>query len=239
MVIVFTDRRQARDPLPDVIRAAVDGGARMVVLREKDLPADERAALAERLHELLAPAGGRLLLAGSEAGWAGSAGNAGRAGAEAGGTCADGQHLAAADPWPATRRGLVGRSCHDAGELAAAAAEGAMYATISPVFASRSKPGYGPPLGLTRLGEMCAAAGLPVYALGGVESAERAAQCRRAGVAGVAVMGAVMRAEDPAAVVAELIEAEGGDPPFFVRRAPLLRRIGVAGRPPQQQGRIA
>jgi thiamine monophosphate synthase len=217
MVIVFTDRRQARRPLADVVAAAVDGGARMVVLREKDLPAGERAALAARLHKVLAAAGGRLLLAGPESGWAdpesawaglevGWAGpDSAWAGLEVGWAGPDGQHLAAADPWPATPRGLVGRSCHDAGELAAAATEGATYATLSPVFPSRSKPGYGPPLGLTRLRELCAGAGLPVYALGGVESAGRAAQCRGAGVAGVAVMGAVMRADDPAAVVAELV----------------------------------
>jgi thiamine-phosphate diphosphorylase len=196
VVIVFTDRRQARGPLPEVVRAAVEGGARLVVLREKDLPDDERAALAEQLHELLASVGGRLLLAGRTAGRADRDGFA----------VADGQHLAAADPWPAAPRGLVGRSCHDAAELAAAAAEGAAYATISPVFPSRSKPGYGPPLGLTRLRELCAGADLPVYALGGVESGDRAARCRDAGAAGVAVMGAVMRAADPAAVVKELMQ---------------------------------
>ncbi|HEV7899035.1 MAG TPA: thiamine phosphate synthase [Planosporangium sp.] len=227
MVIVFTDRRQARRPLDEVVAAAVDGGARTVVLREKDLPDEERAALAARLHEVLAPAGGRLLLAGRTAGWAGLVAGL------------HGQHLAAADPWPATPRGLVGRSCHDAGELAAAAAEGAAYATISPVFASTSKPGYGPPLGLSRLRDLCAGAGLPVYALGGIESAERAAECRRAGAAGVAVMGAVMRARDPAAVVAELVAAVDGDLPLFVRRAPLSPSVRVAGRPPQEQGRIA
>jgi thiamine-phosphate pyrophosphorylase len=181
VVIVFTDRRQARHPLPDVIRAAVDGGARLVVLREKDLPDDERAALAARLRAVLAPAGAE------------------------GGDTSDGRHLAAADPWPDPPRGLVGRSCHNEGELVAAAAEGSAYATLSPIFESRSKPGYGPPLGLTRLRELCSGAGLPVYALGGVESGGRAARCREAGAAGVAVMGAVMRAEDPAAVVNELI----------------------------------
>jgi thiamine-phosphate diphosphorylase len=213
VVIVFTDRRQARRPLPDVIAAAVDGGARLVVLREKDLPDGERAALAARLHAVLAPAGGQLLLAGRVAG-------------------PDGQHLAAADPWPVAPRGLIGRSCHSAAELTAAAAEGAAYATLSPVFPTRSKPGYGPALRLGRLAELCAGAGLPVYALGGVESGERAAQCRDAGAAGVAVMGAVMRADDPAAVVAAM--GGCGELPLFVRRAPLSPATRVAGRPPQQ-----
>jgi thiamine-phosphate pyrophosphorylase len=216
VVIVLTDRRQARRPLAEVIAAVVDGGARLVVLREKDLPDGERAALAARLHAVLAPAGGRLLLAGRTAG-------------------PDGQHLAAADPWPAAPRGLIGRSCHDAAELAAAAAEGAAYATLSPVFPSRSKPGYGPPLGLSRLAELCAGAELPVYALGGVETAGQAARCREAGATGVAVMGVVMRADDPARVVAELM---GGDRPLSLSGAPLSPPARVAGRPPYQQGRI-
>ena len=186
-LIVFTDRRQAGRPLVDVVAAAVDGGARTVVLREKDLPGGERAALAERLRALLAGVGGRLLLAGPGDRDA---------------------HLAAADPAPIPRpAGVLGRSCHGAAQLRRAAAEGAAYATVSPVYATVSKPGYGPPLGLYALRELCARAGLPVYALGGVDTPERVARCRAAGAAGVAVMGVVMRAPDPATVVAALLAA--------------------------------
>jgi thiamine-phosphate diphosphorylase len=193
-VLVFTDRQQASRPLVDVVAAAVAGGARTVVLREKDLPRGERAALAVRLLAVLAPVGGRLLLAGPVV-WAGSPGP-------------DGLHLAAADPAPQPRPpGVVGRSCHDGAELARAAAEGLAYATVSPVFTSVSKPGYGPPLGTARLANLCAGSPLPVYALGGVDTPAKAHACVRAGAAGVAVMGAVMRAPDPARVVAELLTA--------------------------------
>ncbi|PWU49622.1 thiamine phosphate synthase, partial [Micromonospora globispora] len=41
-LVVLTDRWQARRPLPEVVAAAVAGGARCVVLREKDLPRAER-----------------------------------------------------------------------------------------------------------------------------------------------------------------------------------------------------
>jgi thiamine-phosphate pyrophosphorylase len=81
------------------------------------------------------------------------------------------------------------------------------YVTASPVYASASKPGYGPPLGLPTLRDWCLASAVPVLALGGVDSPERAAACVRAGAAGVAVMGTVMRAADPAAVVRDLVEA--------------------------------
>lgn len=193
-LILFTDRRQAARPLVDVVAAAVDGGARLVVLREKDLPGAERAALARRLHALLAPVDGRLLCAGRQSG-------------------PDGLHLAADDPLPpgagrgagAHGAGLIGRSCHDAAELARAADEGVDYVTLSPVFETVSKPGYGPALGPQVFAR--SAAPLPVYALGGVDTPERAYACTVAGAAGVAVMGAVMRADDPASVVAELLAA--------------------------------
>jgi thiamine-phosphate pyrophosphorylase len=125
---------------------------------------------------------------------------------------ADGVHLAAGEPLPGdSAAGLrVGRSCHTPGELVAAARDGvAAYATFSPVFSTTSKPGYGPALGIDGLAAGCqAAAGvgspLAVYALGGIGPAQAAA-CLAAGAAGVAVMGAVMRASDPRGIVRTMI----------------------------------
>ena len=131
---------------------------------------------------MLAPAGAKLLLAGAgPAPWSATGPTRVATGPDADAgplTAIDGRHLAAADPFPAAPPGMVGRSCHDAAELRAAAAEGADYATLSPIFRPISKPGYGPPLGLSRLADLCAGAGLPVYALGGIETAARR---RRAG----------------------------------------------------------
>lgn len=196
-LILLTDRRQAVRDLPDIVAAAATGGLRLVVVREKDLPLAQRSRLAERLRDLLAPVGGKVLLAGPEPG-------------------PDGCHLAATDPWPSDRQndrqgpgrgdrpGLLGRSCHHHGELAQAAAAGADYATLSPIFPTGSKPGYGPALGPQAL---AGTPNLPVYALGGITTPARAGRCARAGATGVAVMGALMRAADPAALAAELIAA--------------------------------
>jgi thiamine-phosphate pyrophosphorylase len=98
----------------------------------------------------------------------------------------------------------VGRSCHDASDVDRATAEGVDYLTVSPVFATASKPGYGPPLGLGRLAALCRRTTVGVYALGGV-TAGNVAACRTAGAAGVAVMGEVMRAQDPARAVADIL----------------------------------
>ncbi|HEX7968044.1 MAG TPA: thiamine phosphate synthase, partial [Stellaceae bacterium] len=103
---------------------------------------------------------------------------------------------------------LIGCSAHDRAELAAAAAAGADYATLSPIFPSASKPAYGPALGLASLASMVAARGLPVVALGGIDETNGTA-CIRAGAAGLAVMGGVMAAADPAAVMAGLIRTLG------------------------------
>ncbi|MDY7085076.1 MAG: thiamine phosphate synthase [Actinomycetota bacterium] len=179
-LVVLTDRRMARRPLTWVVREAVRGGASWVILRERDLPYGERFALAASLRALL-PAG-RLIVAGPDP------------------LDGDAVHLAAVDPLPSGPVTLVGRSCHDFSDMSAMD-----YVTLSPIYPTRSKPGYGPPLG------PAAAAGVagdvPWLALGGVDSASRAAACAAAGARGIAVMGAIMGAADPAGVTTELITA--------------------------------
>ncbi|BCB86766.1 hypothetical protein Psuf_040790 [Phytohabitans suffuscus] len=116
----------------------------------------------------------------------------------------DAVHLAAAGPYPPPDLALVGRSCHDEAELSRLTRE--HYAIVSPVFPTPSKPGYGPPLGLDGLARLAARSPVPVLALGGVTPGN-AAGCLAAGAAGVAVMGAVMRADDPATVVRDIRSA--------------------------------
>ncbi|MDP9799175.1 thiamine-phosphate diphosphorylase [Catenuloplanes nepalensis] len=181
----MTDRVQARRGLTATVEAAVEGGARCVLLREKDLPGTSRRALADELRAILAPAGGRLIVAGPD---------------PLGG---DAVHLSASDPPPPAGLPLVGRSCHDEAELARLTTED--YVTISPVFRTRSKPGYDRELGLSGLRALLTRTVAAVFALGGIETAAAARSCIKAGAAGVAVMGAVMRAPDPAALVAELV----------------------------------
>lgn len=194
-LLVLSDRRQAgRLGLVATVAAAVAGGARAAVLREKDLERAERRELGCALVEVLAGVRGTVLLAGPDVELARIIG-------------ADGVHLASADPFPEERSGLVvGRSCHDAGELRDAGAEGVDHATVSPVFASSSKPGYGPAITTAGLTELVGGTTVAVVALGGITPAN-ARSCLDAGATGVAVMGAVMGADDPAAATAELLTA--------------------------------
>lgn len=186
-LMLLTDRSQlpeGRD-LVDTVSACVEAGLEAVVLRELDLPGEERRALARRL----VPTGVSVIAART---WFD-----GLAGVHL--TSRQADLIARSAPF-------YGRSCHDDEEVRRAVGSGAAYLTISPVATSKSKPGYGPALGTAGVRRAAALAGaVPVLALGGID-AHNAAAMREAGAHGVAVMGAVMRAADPAQIVARLLE---------------------------------
>ena len=182
-VLVLTDRTQvpAGRTLTGTIADCVDAGATHIVLRELDLSVGERAGLARDLVRIP----GLVLIA-----------------AHTRVPGADCVHFAANQP--SLEAPFHGRSCHDRAEIGRALADRASYVTLSPVGPSESKPGYGPALSLTVLRELTTAAGsMPVFALGGVTTGN-ARGLRESGAYGVAVMGSVMRADDPATLVKEL-----------------------------------
>ena len=195
-LLVISDRSQARRPLIEIAEAAFRGGCRWFSLREKDLPAAERCDLLRALVALGHPFGATITVHDDIA----SVVAAG----------ADGVHLpGGGDPAGARRQlpsGLIGVSAHGAEEAAAQLAAGADYVTLSPIFLSASKPGYGPAAGLDALAEAARLAPGPVIALGGIE-ADNAAACFAAGARGIAVMGGIMRAADPEATVRHLLAA--------------------------------
>ena len=195
-LLVISDRSQARRPLAELAEAVFRGGCRWFSLREKDLPAEERRAL---LAELVALGRhyGATIMAHEDIDAVVAAGAAG-------------VHLpGGSDPAAARRhlpRALIGVSCHSAEEAAAQLRAGADYATLSPIFLTDSKPGYGPALGLDLLAAAAATATGPVIALGGI-GPDNAGQCLAAGARGIAVMGEVMRAADPGVAVRHLLAA--------------------------------
>jgi thiamine-phosphate pyrophosphorylase len=106
---------------------------------------------------------------------------------------ADGVHLGRGDAGAgrALEAGLLlGLSAASVEEARAAEAAGAAYVGAGPVWKTPSKPDAGEPLGLEGLAAVCAAVAAPVVAIGGVD-ASNAADCIRAGAAGVAVIRAV------------------------------------------------
>lgn len=188
-------------PLTDVAAAALASGCRWILVREKDLGREDLLPLVADIVRLAEPQGALVSVSGDAA-------VAAMAGAK-------GAHLpqdnARTDAVGDARQrlgadGLIGVSAHSIAEAQAAARDGADYATYSPIFVTASKPGYGPALGLDALAEATARVALPLIALAGIE-ATNAARCRTAGAAGIAVMGSVMRADNPAAAMRATIEA--------------------------------
>ena len=197
-VLLITDRKQARRPLEEMVAGALRGGCRWISLREKDLPTHEQAALALRLVRLTAPLGARLMLHGDP-----------RIARETG---LFGIHLPAGVDGRSARAALgpaawVSASAHSLDEVLAVAAAGVDAVMLSPVFATASKPGYGPAFGLEALVESARLSPIPIIALGGITDGSRVRACLEAGASGVAVMGVVMRAADPTATMIELIRA--------------------------------
>ncbi|HUW49628.1 MAG TPA: Nudix family hydrolase [Sulfuricella sp.] len=82
--------------------------------------------------------------------------------------------------------GLVGASCHDRIELERAAALDLDFAVLSPVKPTQSHPGA-PVLGWERFAHLAANMPMPVYALGGVSSADLD-EARQHGAHGIAML---------------------------------------------------
>jgi thiamine-phosphate pyrophosphorylase len=186
-LLIVTDRRQARRPLADVVAAAIKGGCRWISIREKDLPPDEQALLARSLIPAAHAQGARLTIHG-DAALAAAAG-------------ADGVHLpAGSDPVAARAllgaQKLIGVSIHTVTEGESIDPSSVDYVLAGPAFETASKPGYGPELGRKGLSAIARAVRVPVLAIGGINTA-RIADLIAEGLAGVGVMGAVMRASDP------------------------------------------
>src|SRR5262245_13654713 len=197
-LVLVTDRLATggRD-LVDVIAPALDAGLPAVQLREKGLPGRQLLALAERLRSATVRTGA-LLLVNDRIDIAVAAG-------------ADGVHLGGGSvPVEVARAllptgALVGVSTHAAAEAADTTAD---FAVFGPVYATPSKAAYGPPQGEARFLAAAATAHVPLLAIGGVTAAHVPA-LRAAGAAGVAVIRAILAAEDPAAATYELLSALG------------------------------
>lgn len=195
-LLLVTDRRQARIPLPELIEAAFAAGCRWASLREKDLPKAEQLAMTRHLLPLARRFDAKLILHGDPA-LAQAAG-------------CDGVHLPAGGDAKMARAllgpsALVGVSIHDLAE--AAAFDPALdYVIVGPVRETASKPGYGPSLGFAGLAALAAATRVPIIAIGGIDAAA-IPEILASGAAGVAVMGGIMRAANPAVEVKGLIAA--------------------------------
>jgi thiamine-phosphate pyrophosphorylase len=194
-----TDRRAtAGRPLTEVVERCLGAGLPAVQLREKDLAGVELLDLARALRGLTARHGARLLVNDRVD--------------VALAVDADGVQLPEAGLPPAAARALVGParllgvSTHSTGSLEAAQEAGADFVLFGPVYDTPHKRAWGAPQGTAALAAACRRANVPVLAIGGV-TAGRVPELSEAGAAGVAVIRALLEADDPAGATRDLLAA--------------------------------
>jgi thiamine-phosphate pyrophosphorylase len=195
-ILVITDRNQVRTTVENVVRAVCkEAGCTWILLRDRDLAPLERRRMAQRLREVTKECGAKLSISSDP-----------QLAADVG---ADGVHLQRVSDMDGVRAllpgGWIGISAHSIQEVRLAKEYGADYVTLSPIFPTESKPGYGPPLGLEKIRE-AAGIGIPILALGGI-TPRSGFSCVEAGAHGFAVMGTVMRAPSPGKVIRDYAAA--------------------------------
>lgn len=124
---------------------------------------------------------------------------------------ADGVHLGQDDmPLELARKILpdefiIGVSVGSAGEAIKAEKGGADYLGLSPVYLSPTKTDTGPPLGLDGIRKIREEVSIPIVGIGGLNH-KNSAEVIKAGITGIAVVSAIVAAEDPGKAALSLKE---------------------------------
>lgn len=197
---VLMDREwsRGRDMLT-VAAAALDGGATVIQLRDKK--ASTRLLVEEgRALRALTRERGALLIVNDRIDVALA-------------VDADGVHIGQDDDMPIELarqllgpQRILGISAGNRDEAAAAVAAGADYLSIGPIYSTRAKADAGPAIGTRLVTELATHYSMPLVAIGGI-TAQNAGEILQAGAIGVAVITAVVSAEDIAAATRDLVTA--------------------------------
>ena len=183
------------DTLPDLTRAMLAGGARVIQLRMKGASTAEIAASARALLPLCREADADLIVNDDAEACVASG--------------ADGLHLGQDDMDPAEARGLIGPdkilgvSTHSPEQIEAARRAPLDYIAVGPVFATASKENPDPVVGLDLIRHAKNRTGLPLVAIGGI-TRQTILQVIGAGAGIVAVIGAANATDDVTAAVRDL-----------------------------------
>lgn len=195
---VITDRKKTKGrPLEDVIKSAIEGGATAFQLREKNFSSKDLFNLSERLRSLTKKYGCKLLI--------------NERGDIVNSVDADGLHLPQNGLPIRIARKIIGKekllgvSTHNLKEAIEAFEEGADFITFGPLFYTPSKARYGPPVGLKALEEIKKKVNIPIFGLGGIKSG-MIKDILNAGAFGIALISAVISAEDVKAETKKLLQ---------------------------------
>ena len=184
----ITDRNQpAGISLVSCIRQALEWGVDFIQIREQDLTDRALYELTRRVVSLSGATKCRILVNGR-------ADIALAAGAHGVHLPSTGIRISDVRPW-LPNDFYIGVSVHSMREIRIACAEGADYILVGHLFPTRSKEGYGPPLGLKFLKKACSSVPTPIFGLGGVRP-EFVGSVLEAGAAGVAGISLFQRSPD-------------------------------------------
>jgi thiamine-phosphate pyrophosphorylase len=189
--------------LVEVVAAAIEGGVSCVQLREKNCSTRTFIEEAVALQKLLRPKSIPLII-NDRIDVAMAVG-------------ADGVHLGQDDMpladarWILGERVIIGISVESVGDARSAAAEGADYLGVSPVFATPTKTDTAKPLGLEGLRAIRKIVDLPLVAIGGI-NVQNCASVIAAGANGLAVVSAIVSAPSPQKAAEELYNVAGFQP---------------------------
>ena len=186
---LVTDRELARGrSTVEVVKAAVSGGVTCIQLREKDCSTlefiEQARAIKNFLEEREVP-----LIINDRLDVALAVG-------------ADGVHLGQSDmPLEVAQKiagpsMLIGISAESVQDAVEAENGGADYLGVSPIYATPTKTDTAPPLGIQGLREIKNRVKIPLVGIGGLNNSN-AAEVIRNGADGVAVVSAIVAAEDP------------------------------------------
>lgn len=188
------------DVPPDVqvelVRAAVEGGVKLIQLRHKSADAGTLLPAARRMQEICRTSGALFLINDR---------------IDLAVACrADGVHLGQTDLPVSVARDLLGPdavlgvSVESSKQAATAQCDGANYLGVGPVYGSTTKLDAGPAVGLAHLAEIRAETTLPVVAIGGI-TLPALRDVRATGAHSAAVIGAIASAPDPAHAAGALV----------------------------------
>lgn len=177
------------------VAAAVAGGATMVQLRDKDMPAGRLLQLAQALRQ--ATAGKALLVVNDRVDVA--------LVAEADGVQLGEDALPVEAARKLAQRLIIGRSVHSVQGAVAAQRAGADFLVVGTIFPTGTHPGA-TPAGLTLLAQVKSAVSIPFLAIGGVE-ASNVGRVMAQGSWGAAVISAILAQTDTRAAANTLKQA--------------------------------
>lgn len=195
-LLCVTNRALCREPFLDRIEAVAASGVDGIILREKEMTAQEYETLASdvmricRAHDVLCILHSFVDPAIS--------------------LHAEAIHL----PFPVLRTltdvqkaqfRIIGASCHSVEDAKEAQRLGCTYLTFGHVFATDCKKGV-PPRGIDCLKDVCRAVSVPVFAIGGISDA-RIGALQQAGAQGACLMSSLMQCEQVNDYVRTLLKA--------------------------------